>query len=326
MMKFAEPGMTINPIKLTKSLNKALGEINSAKTLRDGNLIIMCKDEKQQNKVLSINSMLGYSVSCTLMKTKPWVRGVITGIPTDVHADKIKSCVEGGEGNGAKRLQYVRNKERMDSLSVMLQFDEERMPERVKIGYVSYPVRPYVPPPLRCFKCQKYGHVSAVCRGRQRCARCGGDHVYGKCGEGAKAKCCNCGGEHSAGFGGCIAHKHAVKIQNVRITEGLTYAEAAQKAKQNEQIQREIKIQEWTGNTVAQRKTKEDSLVIGKMEFVSFMAEVVNCSAQTESRTERIKIKIRAAERYLNVAGVTLEKINDMLKTQSSTQTTYGST
>lgn len=248
--------------------------------------------------------MLGLSVSCTLMKTKPWVRGVITGIPTDVNTDK--SCVEGGKVIGAKRLQYVKNKERMDSLSVMLQFDEERMPERVKIGYVSYPVRPYVPPSLRCFKCQKYGHVSAVCRGKQRCARCGGDHEYGKCGEGVKAKCCNCGGEHSAGFGGCMAHKHAVKIQNVRITEGVTYAEAVQKAKQNEEIQREVKIQEWTGNTLVQSKKKEDSLVIGKMEFVSFMAEVVNCSAQTESRTERIKIIIRAAERYLNVAGVTL--------------------
>ncbi|XP_026094828.1 uncharacterized protein LOC113066913 [Carassius auratus] len=197
MMKFADSGMTINPIKLTKSLNKALGEIHSAKTLRDGNLIIICKDEKQQKKALSITSMLGLLVSCTLMKKKPWVRGVITGIPTDVNTDKIKSCVEGAKVVGAKRLQYVKNKERMDSLSVMLQFDEERMPERVKIGYVSYPVRPYVPPPLRCFKCQKYGHVNAVCRGKQRCARCGGDHEYGKCGEGVKAKCCNCGVLHT---------------------------------------------------------------------------------------------------------------------------------
>lgn len=96
MMKFAESGRTINPIKLTKSLNKALGVIHSAKTLRDGNLIIMCKDEIQQKKALSITSMLGLPVSCTLMKTKPWVRGVITGIPTDVSTDKIKSCVEGG--------------------------------------------------------------------------------------------------------------------------------------------------------------------------------------------------------------------------------------
>jgi len=62
------------------------------------------------------------------------------------------------------------------------------------------------------------------------------------------------------------------------------------------------------------------------MEFVSFMAEVINCSAQSESRTERIKIIIRAAERYLNVGGVTLENVNDMLKTKVSTQTVCGTT
>lgn len=321
ILKFAESGITVNPIKLTKALKKAVGDINSAKTLRDGNLVIMCKDEKQQKRALSIKSMLGYQVSCTLYNRKPWVKGVITGIPTDVSTDTIKSCIDGGKVIGVKRLQYVKNKERIDSMSVMLQFDQERMPDRVKLGYISYPVRPYVPPPLRCFKCQKYGHVSAVCRGKLRCARCGGNHEYGKCDEGAKVKCCNCGGEHSAGFGGCSAHKHAVKVQNVRINEGMTYAEAIQKVKQVEQTQGVNKNHEWTRNVLVQRKVNEDKLEVGKMEFVSFMAEVINCSAQTESRTERIKIIIRAAEKYLNVDGVTVEKINDKLKIQTVTQT-----
>jgi len=269
--------------------------------------------------------MLGYSVTSTMMTKKPWLRGVIYGIPTDVPVDKIKSAIEGSKVVGAKRLQYGKNKERKDSLSVMIQFDEERMPERIKIGYVSYQVRPYVPPPLRCFKCQKYGHVSAVCRGNLRCARCGGEHEYGKCDVGAKVKCCNCGGEHSAGFGGCKVHKHAVEIQNVRITEGVTYAEAAKKVKRNEQRQGEVVSKEGNEIDMVQVKTNEDKLVIGKMEFVSFMVEVINCSAQTESRTERMKIIIRAAEKYLNVAGVTSEKINETLMAKSSSQTSGGS-
>ena len=81
------------------------------------------------------------------------------------------------------------------------------------------------------------------------------------------------------------------------------------------------KNHEWTRNVLVQRKVNEDKLEVGKMEFVSFMAEVINCSAQTESRTERIKIIIRAAEKYLNVDGVTVEKINDKLKIQTVTQT-----
>lgn len=58
-------------------------------------------------------------------------------------------------------------KEKVDRPSVMLQFNEERMPERLYIRYVGYMLRAYVPSPIRCFKCQKYGHVVAVCRGKQ---------------------------------------------------------------------------------------------------------------------------------------------------------------
>lgn len=101
----------------------------------------------------------------------------------------------------------------------------------------------------------------------------------------------------------------------------MTYAEAIQKVKQVEQTQGVNKNHEWTRNVLVQRKVNEDKLEVGKMEFVSFMAEVINCSAQTESRTERIKIIIRAAEKYLNVDGVTVEKINDKLKIQTVTQT-----
>lgn len=53
-----------------------------------------------------------------------------------------------------------------------------------------------------------------------------------------------------------------------------------------------------------------------KVSFVTFIAEVVNCSAQTESRTERIKIIIRAAGKYLELEDVTVEIINDRLKMQ----------
>ncbi|XP_016086341.1 dehydrodolichyl diphosphate syntase complex subunit nus1-like [Sinocyclocheilus grahami] len=77
-----------------------------------------------------------------------------------------------------------------------------------------------------------YGHVTGVCRGKQRCARCSGDHEYRKCGQGVKQKCCNCGEEHSAGYGGCIVRKEAVEIQNVRIMERVSYAEAFKKVKQ----------------------------------------------------------------------------------------------
>lgn len=318
LMKFANSN-GINPVKLTKALKKAVGDIESAKTLRNGNILIFCKNEKQQKALRSVKSMLGQTVSCIIYK-RAWLKGVISGIPIEVSTDTLKSNISGAKVTEAKRLKCVRNKEKVDSLSVVLQFEEEKMPERVYIGYVSYLVRAYVPPPVRCFKCQKYGHVAAVCKGNQRCARCSGNHEYGKCGQGTKPRCCNCGGEHSAGFGGCMVHKNAVKIQNVRIHEGISYSEAVKKVKQTEEGQgNEVTIQmnEYNRSSQTQHKINEDELFkVGKVEFMTFLAEVINCAAQTVSRTERIKIIIKAAEKHLQFEGITLEQVNEKLKGQ----------
>lgn len=53
MVKFVSySGSVINPLKLTKALNDEIGLIDGAKTLRDGNLLLFCKEYRQQKKLL----------------------------------------------------------------------------------------------------------------------------------------------------------------------------------------------------------------------------------------------------------------------------------
>lgn len=74
-----------------------------------------------------------------------------------------------------------------------------------------------------------------------------------------------------------------------------------------------------TGKELVQRMINEDMMDVGKMEFILFMAKVMNCSAQTESRTKIFKIIIRAADKYLNVTRITKIKIqaNSLTKGRS---------
>lgn len=65
---------------------------------------------------------------------------------------------------------------------------------------------------------------------------------------------------------------------------------------------------------ITQIKTKENYEIKNKVACVTFIAEVVNCSAQTESRTERIKIIIKAAKNYLEFEGISVEMISEKLK------------
>ncbi len=112
--------------------------------------------------------------------------------------------------------------------------------------------------------------------------------------------------------------KHAAQVQNVRIQEGLTYSEALKKVGKNLESGEKSKeiIQQKT--EMAKEKTKEKFGIKNNVAFVTFMAEVVNCSAQTESRTERIRIIIKAAEKYLEIKGISVDMINEKLKMQTN--------
>lgn len=65
-------------------------------------------------------------------------------------------------------------------------------------------------------------------------------------------------------------------------------------------------------------KVNENTMQVDKVSFIAFMAEVINCTAQTESRTEKIRIIIGAAGKHLKTEEVTVEQINERIKVQNT--------
>ena len=61
-----------------------------------------------------------------------------------------------------KRLLKTVNGEKVERLSV-LEFQDLILPDKMKIRCMSFPVRPYVPPPLRCYKWD--GQLAVACKG-----------------------------------------------------------------------------------------------------------------------------------------------------------------
>lgn len=303
-----------NPLKLTKIIYNLIGEVNDVKVLQNGTLMIFCRDGAQQGKAIRLNRMGGKGVMRLMLEDKRATRGVISVIPTIVTTDEIKENVKGAKVLEVKRLKANRNGEKFDSLSVMIKFEEPVLPNKIYIGYMSYEVRPFIPPPLRCYKCQKYGHIAAVCKGKQRCGRCAGEHEYGKCEEGARLKCCNCEGEHASAYRGCEAGKKAAEVQRIRVSQGMSYAEAVKKVVTTQQDPTKImRVESSNRSCGGCTKIKEDALIVSKNEFVLFMVEVINCSAQRRSKTEKIKIIVKAAEKYLNIKGLSWEIVKEVL-------------
>ncbi|KAG7172481.1 RNA-directed DNA polymerase from mobile element jockey-like 9, partial [Homarus americanus] len=84
------------------------------------------------------------------------------------------------------------------------------VPEEVDLGnWGTYKLRPSVPEPLRCYKCQKFGHHQSRCHKNVRCGICSQSHMTEMCiqkhkdGTITTAKCPNCGKKHHAWSTSC---------------------------------------------------------------------------------------------------------------------------
>ena len=74
---------------------------------------------------------------------------------------------------------------------------QNELPEKVRVTWRSIRVRPYIPNPVRCYRCQGYSHVASSCGRTERCARCSATgHKSSSC-DAPKPRC-TCGGEHEA--------------------------------------------------------------------------------------------------------------------------------
>lgn len=57
------------------------------------------------------------------MEGKNWLKGVITGISTDVSFESVNRNLSGTAVMDVRRLKYVKNEPKMESLSVMIHLD-----------------------------------------------------------------------------------------------------------------------------------------------------------------------------------------------------------
>jgi len=318
ILLFETMGEMSNPMRLTKILRKTVGEIKSARYLTNNRVIVICMNKKQQDMLVKMKEFGGVGVKCHVPGEVTDIKGVITGVPMCLTDEILRNQLMSEKVIDVKRLTSNKNGKRELSTTVMITVSGKLLPENVKMGYVCYPVRPFIKPAMRCFNCQRLGHVADVCKGKKRCCKCGGEHGYGECGDLVKPKCCNCGGPHSAAYLGCIAQKQAVEANKYKAEHNVSYAQAVKKV-QNEQGNRmnhgRSNAIETTDRGTDRCNPNVDAsmLMISKVSFIAFIAEVINCTAQTNKRTEKLKIIISAAAHQLGINDVSVEKIQNLL-------------
>ena len=99
-----------------------------------------------------------------------------------------------------KRFKIKKEGQSVEINTLLLTFDRVNVPKSLKIFYRVVLVDVYVPNPLRCFNCQRFGHHENNCTEDPRsvCENCGADghaHHTSQCKN--PTKCINCGKDHS---------------------------------------------------------------------------------------------------------------------------------
>ena len=77
------------------------------------------------------------------------------------------------QGVTVKRVSIKRDNKIIHTNTYIMTFELPVIPPKIKIGYTVERVEQFVPNPLRCYKCQKYGHQQDKCNGKSLCGKCG---------------------------------------------------------------------------------------------------------------------------------------------------------
>ena len=110
--------------------------------------------------------------------------------------------------------------------TLFLTFGSPELLKEIMVSYLKVKVALFVPNPMRCFNCNKFGHTSQHCKVAVKCTDCGKDKHEGQC-EGPKL-CSNCSGPHTPSAKDCPVWQKEKEIQRVCAEKRISFLEARQ--------------------------------------------------------------------------------------------------
>ncbi|XP_067139331.1 uncharacterized protein [Centruroides vittatus] len=215
-----------SPFLIQKLFESTIGHLKKIQKLRSGDLLVEAASPQRSAKLLKTKSLGDINVTITPHTSLNSSRGVISEI--DLMSEDESDIQIGVSDQGltaVRRISIRRDGKFIPTKHLILTFGKPTLPSFVTAGYLRCSVRPYVLNPLRCFKCQQFGHSQTSCRGKSVCAQCGTEgHQSAEC---TNTPCCvNCKDAHPAYSWKCPAWQREKEVQRVKTVNNLSYLDA----------------------------------------------------------------------------------------------------
>ena len=223
----------LSPFLIHKTIMSMAGEPKSIKNLRSGDLLIQCAKEPHEKSLLKMKTFCGLKCSVTPHKSLNTSKGIVC-CPALIRQSS-KHILEFMEEQGVtdvRRINVHRDGVQKPTNTFVFTFNTPELPTDVKLGFIQAKVDVYVPNPLRCYKCQVYGHHENKCSRQAICINCGmPEHcASGQCQR--PAKCVNCSGDHPANSKECPQWEKEKKILKIKCEQNISFPEARKQYEQ----------------------------------------------------------------------------------------------
>lgn len=228
--------LTKQPIKFQDEFHASFGQPLNIQIHRiSQSLKITSKTLTQHEKILQATSFFNTQVKITESPAttshspteQNYQKCIIFNVSLAIDEDEIK------QQTGAIQVKRIVAANKNLTHMVILSYPDV-IPNSVNIGYLHFKTSMYIPRPIRCNRCQRFGHPTHACKTMSiKCSYCSGKHSYEQCTtkeNNLPPHCSNCGANHSAAFNKCPFYLKVKEALIIRANEGMSYKEALAKA------------------------------------------------------------------------------------------------
>ena len=280
-----KPITSLSPFVIEKQIEATIGTAKSVKKLKDHTLLVETTRKGQTDNLKKMDTFFGVPVEVTEHKSLNSSKGIIRNkILKEESEENILDYLRPQGVTHVKRFKIRKNNELINTNTLLLTFNTVVAPKTLKIFYEIIPVDLYVPNPLRCFNCQKFGHHESNCPADEGsvCERCGTgnhDHLTSQCKK--PVKCVNCGGNHTSRSSDCDVWKKEKEIMKIKVTQRLTYPEAKKVYEQH--------TPEFTFSKIVQSMPAKPETKTASTQYSAKDAEITESSKVIISRISKQK-------------------------------------
>ena len=217
----------LNPIVIEKTIS-GIVKPKSVKKLKDGNKLIEVDRKSYADNLLKMKLFANLKIKAFAHNSLNSSKGVVRSSELSLCTlEEIKNYLQNQGVSDVKRISIKRGDEIINTNTYIFTFNLSIAPKELKLGYNLLKVSPYVPNPLRCYNCQKFGHHESKCLKPPVCKMCGesgSDHVELTCTN--QITCTNCKGNHPSESRDCLVWKREREVNQVKYTNNISFPEA----------------------------------------------------------------------------------------------------